>query len=84
MERKVRIFAISTCAWCKKTKRLLDEHQVQYDVTEVDLLSGEEKERVREEVRKHNPRVSYPTLVVDDADVVVGFDEDRIKELLGL
>jgi glutaredoxin len=84
MARKVKLYAISTCAWCKKTKRLLTDAKVEYDVTDVDLLAGEEKEQVREEVRKHNPRVSYPTLVVDDSEVVVGFDEERIKEVLGL
>ena len=84
MSRKVKLYAISTCAWCRKTKALLEGSAVAYEVEDVDLLEGEAKERAREEVRRHNPRVSYPTLVVDDAEAVVGFDEDRIKELLGL
>lgn len=84
MAKKVRLYAISTCAWCKRTKNLLTEGKVEYDVTDVDLLAGEEKEKVREEVRRHNPRVSYPTMVVDDSIVIVGFDEERIKEVLGI
>ena len=84
MPKKVILYAISTCAWCKKTKTLLDEHKVEYKVEHVDLLTGDEKQEVRDQVKKHNPRVSYPTMVVDDSEVVVGFDEDRIKEVLGL
>jgi len=82
--RQVKLFAISTCAWCKKTKRLLDDNEISYEATDVDMLSGDDKEQAREVVRKHNPRVSYPTLIVDDTEVVVGYDEDRIKELLGI
>jgi len=84
MDRDIRLFAISTCAWCKKTKKLLEENEVAYVCVDVDLLESEEKDQVRAVVRKHNPRVSYPTLVVNDAEVVVGFDEDKIKELLGI
>jgi hypothetical protein len=34
-------------------------------------------------VARYNPRRSYPTMVVDDT-VVLGFDEDRLREVLGL
>ena len=49
-----------------------------------DLLEGEDKERAREEVARHNPRKSYPTIVIDDQVVVVGFDPDKLKEALGI
>ena len=84
MPEKVILFAISTCAWCKKTKRFLDENGIEYESCDVDLLEDEEKERVREEVARHNPRRSFPTLVVDDEKVVVGFNEERLREALGL
>lgn len=83
MPEKVMLYAISTCGWCKKTKRFLESNGVEYEFCDVDLLEGEEQEKVREEVARHNPRRSYPTLVVDGA-VVVGFDEDRLREVLGL
>ena len=84
MARKVKLYAISTCGWCKKTKRFLDENNIEYDCDDVDLLEGEEKERVREEVAHHNPRRSYPTIVIDDEEVIVGFDADKLREALGL
>lgn len=84
MARRVKLYAISTCGWCRKTKRFLDENNIEYDCDDVDLLEGEEKERVREEVARHNPRKSYPTIVIDDEEVIVGFDADKLKEALGI
>lgn len=85
MGKKVQLYTLSTCGWCKKMKKFLDEHDVGYEFEDVDLLFGEEKERVRTEVAKHNPRLSYPTIVIDEgAEVIVGYDEDRMRELLGL
>jgi len=36
------------------------------------------------EMERWNPRRTFPTVVVDDSEVVVGFKEDRLREVLGL
>ena len=77
----VRLFALSTCIWCKKTKQLLDRLHIAYDFIYVDLLEGETKDEVMEEVKKWNPRGSFPTVVIDD-HCIVGFKEDDIREHL--
>ena len=77
----VRLFTLSTCVWCKKTKTLLKEMDVGYEYVDVDLLQGEDKERVLGELRTFNPRCSFPSLVVND-ECVVGYDEAKIKEML--
>lgn len=81
---KVMLYALSTCGWCKKTRAFLDENSVQYDYVYVDVLQGEEKERAMAEVGRWNPRLSFPTVVVDDRESVAGFKEDRLREVLGL
>ena len=82
--KKVKFYALSTCGWCKKTKRFLDAHNVNYEIDYVDLLSGAERARVMAEMERWNPRRTFPTVVVDDNEVVVGFKEDRLREVLGL
>ncbi len=82
-DKKVFLFALSTCIWCRKTKMLLDEMRVKYDFIDVDLLTGEEKEKIREKMRQYNPQMSFPTIVIDDEICIKGFDEKRIKEELG-
>ncbi len=80
--RKVFLYALSTCIWCKKTKALLNEMGIKYDFVDVDLLDPEEKERVRSKMRKYNPQMSFPTIVIDDEICIAGFDESKIREEL--
>jgi len=84
MPHKIHLYALSTCGWCRKTKKFLEEHGQAFTCDDVDLLSGADKERATAEVMRHNPRRSYPTVVIDDAVVIVGFDEERLREALGL
>ena len=81
---KVLLFALSTCVWCKKARRLLKKLGVAYEFVYVDTLSGEDQQNAKSDVKKWNKKVSYPTLVVNDKDCVVGFSESKIKKALGL
>jgi len=82
---KVMLYALSTCGWCKKTRAFLDEHQVVYDYVYVDKVEGEERSRVLAEVQRWNPRLSFPTIVIDEGKtVIIGFQEDRLHEALGV
>jgi glutaredoxin len=83
MEPQVKMYTLSTCGHCKATKKLLDECQVQYEFDDVDLLQGEERAAILEDVKKINPRCSFPTIIIGDK-VIVGYKEDEIKEALGL
>ena len=80
---EVKIFSLSTCSHCKSTKTFLNECTVQYEFVDVDLLEGEERKAIIEDIKKLNPRCSFPTLIIGD-EVIVGFKEKKIKEALGL
>ena len=82
-QEQVKMYTLSTCSHCKATKRFLDECRVKYEFTDVDLLQGEERKAILEDVRKFNPRCSFPTIIIGDK-VIVGFKENEIKEALGL
>jgi glutaredoxin-like protein NrdH len=79
---KIFLYAISTCVWCKKTKKLLNKLGVEYSYINVDLLEKDEKDKIVNEVKKWNPRLNYPTIVINDAKCIVGYKEDEIKEVL--
>jgi len=79
----VKIFSLSTCSHCKSTKKLLNECTVKYDFVDVDLLEGEERAAILEEVKKFNPKCSFPTVIIGDK-VIVGYKEKEIKEALGI
>ncbi|MGF3554243.1 MAG: glutaredoxin family protein [Thermoplasmatota archaeon] len=81
---KIMLYALSTCGWCKKTKDLLNDLGVEYSYIFVDLLEKQDKDKVMDEIRKWNPACSFPTIVINNKECIVGFKEDKIKEVLGV
>jgi glutaredoxin-like protein NrdH len=78
----IKVYALSTCPWCKKAKSLLNDMGVEYSFVDVDLLKGEEREKTIGAIKKWNPSVSFPTIVINDSKCIVGFREDEIKGAL--
>jgi glutaredoxin len=83
-KHKVLMYAISTCAWCKMTKRFLNENNIEYEYVDVDLASDEDHEKIREDIVSKGGEPSYPTLIIDNETVITGFRKDKIKEALDL
>lgn len=79
----VKVYALSTCPYCKMTKQYLTENGVSYDATDVDLLEDDERQRTIDEVKRLSGGTSFPVVDVD-GEVVVGFDKSRLKKLLSL
>ncbi len=79
----VMLYALSTCGWCNKTKELLRQMGIAFDFVYVDLLEGSEQDDAITVVEKFNPQGSFPTLVIDNRKVIVGFREQEIREALG-
>jgi glutaredoxin-like protein NrdH len=77
------LYALSTCPWCGKTKKLLNELGVEYYFGDVDLMTGTDKREAMGVVQKWNPNASFPTMVIDNSKCIVGFQEDKIKETFG-
>jgi len=78
----VVLYALSTCGWCAKTKDLLREMGIAFDYTFVDLLDGREQDDAISTVEKFNPAGSFPTLVINNKKVIIGFREQEIREAL--
>ena len=78
----VVLYALSTCPWCNKAKRLLNDMGVEYYYANVDLLGENEKAKVMSVVEKWNPECSFPTMVINNSKCIVGFKEDEIRKAL--
>lgn len=76
------LYTLSTCVWCKKMKRWLDKKGLSYSYVDVDLEPAESKKAVMEEVRRWNPKCSFPTVVINGRECFVGFKPERLEELL--
>jgi glutaredoxin len=80
---KLSLYTLSTCIWCKMTKKLFNDLGVGYDYVDMDSLEGEEKEKTLEDLKRWNPKCSFPSLVINNETCIVGYDDKRIKEAIG-
>lgn len=83
LQKKIKLYTLSTCSHCMRTKRFFNENGIKMEFVDVDLLSGAERERIMTEVRKLNPDCSFPTICIGDT-IIIGFHEDKLKEALDL
>jgi glutaredoxin-like protein NrdH len=79
----IKLYTLSTCSHCNRTKSFFREQGIDVEFVDVDLLSGAERERIMDEVRKYNPDCSFPTICIDN-HVIVGFNEDKLRKALKL
>jgi glutaredoxin len=83
LAEKIMVYALSTCPYCKRTKRFLDEHKVLYNHKDVDTLPDDEQDKILEEVEKLTGRRSFPVVIIG-TEIIVGHDETRLKKALHL
>lgn len=80
--KKVSIYSTPTCTYCQLAKQFFEDNGVDY--TNFDVSTDEEK---RNEMVQKSGQMGVPVISVSDdgenEQLVVGFDEPRLKELLG-
>ena len=78
MDTTATIYSTPACHFCHAAKEFFDENNVTY--TEVDVAADADK---RQEMIEMTGQMGVPVIRIGD-DVVVGFDETKVKELLGM
>ncbi len=77
----VRVYALTTCPYCKKTLRFLEENGIKADVIFIDQLEPEKKEMAMREAYSYAGMYAVPVVVHNDT-VVVGFDREKLERLV--
>jgi glutaredoxin 3 len=77
--KKVEIYSTPTCHFCHLAKEYFSTYDVPFNDYNVSADVAKRKEMVDK-----SGQMGVPVIVVDDKEVVVGFDRDRLAELLGL
>lgn len=83
MTEKVKVYALSTCPYCRRTKQFLKDHGIECDIVDVDLLEGKEQDDVLDEIERITGKQSFPVVLVG-SEVIVGHNEEKLKKALGL
>ena len=75
---KVKIYTTPTCQFCKVAKAFFKENDVEFE--EVDVAADQ---AAAEAMVKKTGQMSVPQIEIGD-EVVIGFDEKKLRELLSL
>ncbi len=78
MAKKVVIYATPSCVYCAQAKKFFKESGITYE--EYNVASDLEK---RKEMVEETGQMGVPVIKIGD-DVVVGFNQPRVRELLGM
>ena len=78
---KVRVYALSTCPYCKRTIAFLKENGVEMEIVFIDELSEKEREKIISEIYELTGAYGVPVVLYGDK-VIVGFREDELKKLV--
>ena len=81
-DHKVLLYTISTCVWCKRAKDFLKNNDVEYEFIDIDLCNEEDKKEIRKDIQSRGGRLAYPTIIVDNKNLLTGPSPDKLKEVL--
>lgn len=79
----IMLYALSTCGWCRKAKQHLTDLGLAYRYVFVDQLEGDERQKTVAEITRWNPACSFPTMVIDNARCIVGFNPGELDKIAG-
>ena len=77
----VKVYALSTCPYCKKTLKFLEENGIDAEVIFIDKLDMEKKEMAMKEAYNYAGMYAVPVVVHGDT-VIVGFDKEKLEKLV--
>ena len=78
MEKNITIYSTPTCHFCEAAKSFMNENNLQF--TEVDVSTDADQ---RQHMIEMTGQMGVPVIRIGD-DVIVGFDEAKVKEILGM
>jgi glutaredoxin-like YruB-family protein len=78
MDKTVTMYSTPVCHYCHAAKDFFNENNIAF--TEINVAADQEK---RQEMIDMTGQMGVPVIRIED-DVIVGFDEAKIRELLAI
>ncbi|UCE92505.1 MAG: glutaredoxin family protein [Methanobacteriota archaeon] len=79
----MKVYALSTCPYCRRTKQFLKDNGIDCDIVDVDLLEGKEQDDLLDEIERITGKQSFPVVLIG-SEVIVGHNEEKLRKALGL
>lgn len=77
--KKVVIYSTPTCSHCLLAKEYLTRCGVTYQEKDVSVDSS-----ARQEMIDKSQQLSVPVIIIDDQEIVIGFNQEQLDHHLGL
>ena len=74
----VKVYSTPSCPWCFKTKEFLHAHKIPFE--EIDVAADQ---KAAEEMIEKSGQMGVPVTEID-GQIIVGFDEPRLRKVLKL
>ena len=78
MDKKVTVYSTSTCPFCIRAKQFLKDSNISFE--NIDVSENPDK---ADEMIKKSGQMGVPVIDID-GEMIVGFDKEKIKEVLKL
>jgi ferredoxin-thioredoxin reductase catalytic subunit/glutaredoxin len=90
-DHKIRLYALSTCGFCKKAMAFLRKHSIEFEYIFCDYLPREVADEINEEIinqckdpsqsrEEFMEQARFPFLIMDDIKCLAGFNEEKYLE----
>ena len=78
MSKNVKVYSTPACPFCVMAKHFLKNDNIDFEDIDVSVNQAAAEEMVRK-----SGQTGVPVIDID-GDIIVGFDKQRIKSILGL
>ncbi len=79
MSKKIEIYSTETCHYCHMAKDFFNAHNIAF----TDHNVGKDPQKLTE-MREKSGQLGVPVIVIDNEEVIVGFDQRRLASILGV
>ena len=76
-DKKVVVYTTTTWPWCHRVKEYLSQKGINYEEHDVAM----DRKAAKEMIEK-SKQMAVPVVIVEDKDIVVGFDQAKLDKLL--
>ena len=79
--KKITIYALSTCLWCRKTKKYFEDKKIPFEAVDYDKQDEARQEAMMKEMKEAGCSASFPFTRIG-GDCVQGYAPEEFEKLL--
>ena len=80
--KNVKMYTLSTCPWCNKTKKYFRDHEIPFEYTDYDKSDDQTREKILKEMRQHGAN-GFPYVKIGE-DIIVGYKPEEYASVMGI